>query len=247
MATLICDLDGVVYLSESEIPGSGKALTRLAATGWEIVFCTNNSTRTAEETAAKIRRVTAFPAEARRVVTSAQAAATLLEPGEAVFVLGGPGLSEAARTRGCLLAEDWTVVDAVLVGLDLGLTYERLSSAVLAVGRGARFIASNHDATYPTPDGLKPGAGAIVAAVAHATGVEPIVAGKPHAPMRRLLAEKATGEIWIVGDRDDTDLAMGRSEGWATAHVATGVSQDLEQPATISVPDLAALADHLLR
>ena len=247
MPTLICDLDGVVYLSESEVPGSGEALTRLAEAGWELVFCTNNSTRTAEDTAGKIRRVTGFPAGASSVVTSGQAVATLLEPSETVYVLGGPGLAEAVRTRGCVITDDWSAAEAVVVGLDPGLTYERLSSAVLAIGGGARFLASNHDATYPTPDGLKPGAGAIVAAVVRATGVEPIVAGKPHPAMRRLLASKAAGETWIVGDRDDTDLVMGRSEGWFTAHVATGVGKRLEITATVSVPDLAALADHLLR
>lgn len=245
-STLICDLDGVVYLGDEAIPGSGDALGRFASCGWKIVFCTNNATRTPRESADKIHRVTSFPATADSVVTSALAVATLLDPGSSVFVLGGGGLEEAVRERGSRVSGRWQEVDTVVVGLDPGLTYERLSSAVLAVGNGARFLASNHDPTYPTPEGLRPGAGALVAAVSHATGVQPVFAGKPHAPMRKLLASRTEGDTWIVGDRDDTDLAMGRAEGWFTAHVGTGVSPSPTEPVTVSVRDLAALADQLL-
>lgn len=245
-ATLICDLDGVVYLGDEEIPGSGDALARLTSAGWKILFCTNNATRTPKESAEKIQRVTSFPADAYAVVTSAQAVATLVDAGSSVFVLGGRGLEEAVLERGARVSGRWQDVDTVVVGLDPGLTYERLSNAVLAVGNGARFLASNHDPTYPTSEGLRPGAGAIVAAVSHATGVQPVVAGKPHVPMRKLLASRTEGDTWIVGDRDDTDLAMGRAEGWFTAHVSTGVSSSPTEPVTVSLPDLAALADHLL-
>jgi HAD superfamily hydrolase (TIGR01450 family) len=246
MPTLVCDLDGVVYLGETEIPGSGAALAALQAAGWRLLFCTNNATRTPEDSAAKIARVTGFPVGADSVVTSAQAAATLLDPGTTAFVLGGDGLMRAVAERGVRLSDDWDDVDAVVVGLDPALTYERLSIAVLGVGRGARFVASNHDPTYPTPEGARPGAGAIVAAVRHATGVEPEFAGKPHPAIRALLASKTEGEVWIVGDRDDTDLAMGRAEGWNTALVATGVASRPAQPPTVTVDDLAALARHLL-
>ncbi|NIQ56034.1 MAG: HAD hydrolase-like protein, partial [Gemmatimonadetes bacterium] len=97
--------------------------------------------------------------------------------------------------------------------------------AARAVRAGARFVATNHDATYPTPDGLLPGAGSIVAAVEVASEREAEVAGKPHPPMRRLVRERCGGEeIWVVGDRIDTDLAMAFEEGWGTALVLTGVS-----------------------
>jgi glycerol-1-phosphatase len=246
MPTLVCDLDGVVYLGDEAIPGSADALARLSAAGWSVVFCTNNSTRSPEESAAKIQRVVGYPARADQVVTSAQAVATLLDPGTVVYIVGGPGLARAVEERGCTLTSNWRDAEAVVVGLDPQLTYERLAGAVLAVGRGARFLASNHDATYPTPEGPRPGAGSLVAAVAHATGIEARVAGKPHTPMRRLLAAKATGEVWIVGDRDDTDLAMGRAEGWSTALVATGIAATPSIEPTVTVTDLAALADHLL-
>ncbi|MEX2422848.1 MAG: HAD-IIA family hydrolase [Acidimicrobiia bacterium] len=247
MKTLICDLDGVVYLGDEEIHGAGAALGRLTAAEWNIVFCTNNSTRTPTESADKIRRVTGFGASGEMVATSAQAVATLLDGESSVLVLGGRGIEEAAVERGSRIVGRWQDADTVVVGLDPGLTYERLSSAVLAVRNGARFLASNHDPTYPTPEGLRPGAGALVAAVHTATGVEPVVAGKPHPPMRKLLAARARGDVWIVGDRDDTDLAMGRAEGWKTAHVRTGVEGTPAEKPTVEVADLAALADHLLR
>lgn len=246
MNTLICDLDGVVYLGNEEIPGSGEALRRFSDAGWNLVFCTNNATRTPGESASKIARVTGFPASPSNVVTSAMAAATLIDPAATVLVLGGNGLLRAIGERGCQVTQSWRAADVVAVGLDPGLTYERLSSAVLAIGHGARFVASNHDRTYPTPEGLRPGAGSIVAAVSHATGVTPEVAGKPHPAMRSLLASRATGTVWIVGDRDDTDLEMGRLEGWSTALVATGVASKPADPPTVSIADLAGLADHLL-
>lgn len=246
MSTLICDLDGVVYLGDQEIPGSGAALRRFENAGWNIVFCTNNSTRTPTQTAEKIHRVTRFPATAGQVVTSAQAAAGLINVDDVAFVLGGVGLSEAVSKAAAAVTEDWRQATVVVAGLDPDLSYERLSTAVLAIGAGARFVASNHDPTYPTPEGLLPGAGAIVAAVSHATGVTPVVAGKPHAAMRALLAARADDDTWIVGDRDDTDLAMGRAAGWRTARVSTGVSDLAEIAPDLEVADLARLGDHLL-
>lgn len=245
MSTLICDLDGVVYLGDQEIPGSGAALGRLRDAGWNLVFCTNNATRTPEQAAEKIHRVTGFEATADQVVTSAQAAATLVRPDDVAYVLGGPGLVEAV-SRMARITEDWTDASVVVAGLDPALSYERLSSAVLAVGAGARFVASNHDATYPTPEGLRPGAGAIVAAISHATGIEPEVAGKPHAPMRELLATRAQDETWIVGDRADTDLAMGVAAGWRTVRVSTGIRDRSDIRPDFEFSDLAAVADHLL-
>lgn len=246
MSTLICDLDGVVYLGDQEIPGSGKALGRFDEAGWNLVFCTNNATRTSAQAAEKIRRVSGYPATSQQVVTSAQAAATLLVTDDVAYVLGGTGLSQAVAESAAELTEDWRKATVVVVGLDPGLSYDRLSGAVLAIGAGARYVASNHDPTYPTPEGLRPGAGAIAAAVSHATGVQPVVAGKPHAAMLTLLASRADGDTWIVGDRDDTDLAMGRAAGWKTSRVSTGIQDPSDYEPDVAVADLAALADHLL-
>ena len=123
------------------------------------------------------------------------------------------------------MVDDWRDAGVVIVGLDPGLSYEGLTSAVMAVSNGARFIATNVDVTYPTPEGLWPGAGALVAAVQAATGVEPEVAGKPHAAMRKLLRDRlSAGESLVVGDRPETDLALGVAEGWITVLVLSGVT-----------------------
>ena len=116
------------------------------------------------------------------VVTSAMAAADLISPGERVLLVGGPGAAEALRQRGAVLVRTGQV-DAVVVGINRSFDYEMLSRASSAIRAGARFVATNDDTTYPTPSGLTPGAGSIVAAIQAASGVEPIVAGKPYSPM----------------------------------------------------------------
>lgn len=234
-ANVIFDLDGVLYRGDEAVPGAGEALTKLANEGCQPVFVTNNSTRTPEETASKIGDLTGFAAQSGQVVSSAQAAAAMLHDGDSpAFLLGAGGVRSALAERGYELVDQWREARAVIVGLDLDLSYERLTSAVMAVRAGARFIATNVDATYPTPEGLWPGAGALVAAVQAATGITPEVAGKPHAAMRRLLKERlAPGQSLVVGDRPETDLALGVAEGWTTVLVLTGVTAS----ATSVVPE----------
>ena len=223
---LIFDLDGVLYRGEEAVPGAGGALARVAVAGLEIVFVTNNSTRTVHETAKKIATLTGFEAQAEQVVSSAQAAAAMVTVEEGpVLLFGAAGARSALAERGLTMVDDWRDAGVVIVGLDPGLSYEGLTAAVMAVSKGARFIATNVDVTYPTPEGLWPGAGALVAAVQAATGVEPEVAGKPHAAMRKLLRDRlAVGESLVVGDRPETDLALGVAEGWTTVLVLSGVT-----------------------
>lgn len=223
---IVCDLDGVVYLGDEAVDGAGAALEALAGAGHRLLFCTNNSSRTRAATAEKIRLLTGFAADPEAVLSSARAAARMVR-GRArrAFVVGGPGIHEALADEGIDATSDWRRADAVLVGLDVDVDYDRLSGAARAVRDGALLVATNHDATYPTPDGLLPGAGAIVAAVEVAAGRDALVAGKPHDPMRRLVrAACDDDDIWVVGDRIDTDLAMAFEEGWGSVLVLTGVS-----------------------
>ena len=132
-------------------------------------------------------------------------------------------------------------VDAVVVGVHRDFDYERLRVASNLVRAGARLIGTNDDATYPTPDGQIPGGGAILAAVAYASGAEPVVAGKPYQPMADLVIELVGGGPHVmVGDRPSTDGLFAERLGATFAHVRTGVSHEGEYA------DLAAAVDALL-
>ena len=138
--------------------------------------------------------------------------------------------------------------DAVVVGWHREFDFQGLARAADAVRAGARLIGTNEDATFPTPDGLLPGAGALLAAVAYASGATAEVAGKPHAPMRRLVAERVGSVAVVVGDRPSTDGALARALGAQFALVLSGVTdeRDLDglTPTPDSVaPDLASLVN----
>ncbi len=249
-STLVCDLDGVVYRGGRGIAGAGEALTELEEAGWRILFCTNNSMRRVAEVAAKIRKLTGYRARTSQIVGSAAAAATLLEDERPpTFVLGGDGIREALAEAHIPETADAAAAAAVVVGLAPDCDYEMLTAVVTAVRRGARFVATNADPTYPAEEGMKPGAGAILAAVETAAERRAEVAGKPHAPMRRLLrARGAAGDVWVVGDREDTDLDLARAEGWRSVLVLTGATVDsgaLSGPVDLVVRSVADLPDHL--
>lgn len=248
---VICDLDGVVYRGKDPVPGSATALAALEAAGWRIIFCTNNSARTPEEVAGRIREITGYEGRADQVITSAAAAAGLLaESRPPTFVLGGEGVRSALEKEGIPVTGVGSEAGAVVVGLATGLTYDWLREASSAVMRGARLIATNDDPTFPAEDGLWPGAGSIVAAVERATGVLAEVAGKPFPPMRRLIHQNlGPGPVWVVGDRPDTDLALASAEpGWRSVLVLTGVSagQNLDPAPDLMADDLAEVARILI-
>jgi 4-nitrophenyl phosphatase len=238
----VLDLDGVVWLAERPIPGSAEAIATLQATGAEIVFVTNNSNPRAAEYEEKLER---HGIDGRgRVIGSAIAAATLVQPGERVLVCGGPGVVEAIEQRGATVVDD--APDAVIVGFHREFDYERMRIASSAVRAGARLIATNDDATYPTPDGLIPGAGAILAGIERASGVRATVAGKPHAPMAELVHARLGDDGIVVGDRLDTDGLFAYAMGYRFALVLTGVVSSaeaavLDPPPDEIAPDLAAL------
>jgi 4-nitrophenyl phosphatase len=240
--TWVLDLDGVLWLADQPIDGASEAVAGLRAAGERVLFATNNSWSTVGDQVAKLGRH-GIPAEGD-VVTAAMAAANLVEPGQRVLVCGGPGIVEAVTGRGAEPVLDGDA-DAVVVGFHRDFDYERLRIAVRAIQRGARLIATNDDATYPTPDGPIPGGGAIVAAVAYAAGVAPLIAGKPHRPMAELV--RALGETTgtMVGDRPETDGAFAAELGYRFALVLTGVTGPDDLPVTpapdVVSPSLAAL------
>ena len=248
---VLCDLDGVVWLAHRAIPGAPEAVARLRATGRRVLFVTNNSVAVVAEHERALAEI-GVPAEGD-VVSSAQAAASLVSPGERVAICGGPGVVEAVDAVVGSTATFDEPVDAVVVGLNRSFDYDVLTGASRAVRDGARFIATNLDATFPTPDGLTPGAGSVVAAVATAAGRAPVVAGKPELPMADLVRRRcgprfSAGRALVVGDRWSTDGAFADRIGCAFALVRSGVTAPGEPAggiADIDELDLASVADLL--
>jgi 4-nitrophenyl phosphatase len=240
--TWVLDLDGVVWLADQPIAGAADAVARLRAAGERVIFATNNSWPPVAAQEAKLARM-GIPA-AGDVVTSAMAAATLVDAGQRVLVCAGPGVVEAVAARGAEPVHHGDA-DTVVVGFHRDFDYERLRVAAAAVRRGARLVATNDDATYPTPDGPIPGGGALVAAVAYAAGVSPIVAGKPHAPMADLIRVLGGDEGTVVGDRPETDGAFAAALGYRFALVLSGVTREPDLPVeprpAVVAPSLADL------
>jgi HAD superfamily hydrolase (TIGR01450 family) len=191
------------------------------------------------------------------VITSSQAAAHAMaqkfSPGTKVFVIGEDGLRLALEERGfeVLSPEEAPQAQAVVMGLDRGISFQKMVEATLLVRNGAPFYGTNTDKTFPTPRGQIPGAGAWISVITTATNVEPIVAGKPYPFLMQLSMEKLgtrPQETLVVGDRLETDIAGGQGVGCPTALVLSGVSTR-EQAANwkprieIIAEDLAALIE----
>jgi 4-nitrophenyl phosphatase len=176
--TWVLDLDGVVWLSGRPIPGVDEAVARLRGAGVRVVFATNNSSPTRAELRRRLDHC-GIGATDEDLLRSADVAAGLLEPGTTALVLGDDGIIEALGNRGVTVVPD-SPADAVVVGWTRRFTFDAVDRAARAVRGGARLIGTNEDATFPTPDGLVPGAGALLAAVATAAETTPEVAGKPH-------------------------------------------------------------------
>ena len=237
---IILDIDGVVLLGGEAVPGAGLALKELESAGYRLVVATNNATRTPQQVADRIEALTGFSFDPALVITSTIALAGMLGPDDLpVFPTAEEGMALTLAGRGVRLTDDAQQAATVAVGLNRAFDYELLAAASTAVMGGARFIASNTDATFPTPHGPAPGAGAIVAAIERVTGTSAEVAGKPYAPMQAAVAEcLREGPTWMVGDRPETDLAFGKAAGWTTVLALTGIVSDpAAVPAELS-PDL---------
>ena len=227
----ILDLDGVVWLGDDVIHGVPEAIERLRAAGHTILFLTNNASRRVSYLVGKFNG-RGIPVDGKEIVTSAQAAATMLEPGTVALVCAGDGVREALDARGVKMVDDGEA-DAVVVGFHKEFDYGRLNAAYQALRGGARLIGTNDDTTYPTPDGPIPGGGALLAAVAAAAGMEPEVAGKPYQPMADAVRERIGGAAddgIVVGDRPDTDGLIAERLGLPFALVFTGVTNEDDLP-----------------
>lgn len=226
---ILLDLDGVVYRGVGAIPHAAASLAHVRQLGRRVAFVTNNASRTPAAVAAHLVDL-GIPARAADVVTSAQAAAhvvaDLVTPGAAVLVIGGDGVEAALVERG--LRPVRSLADApaaVIQGYAPEVDWRQLAEGAYAIQRGLPWIATNADMTIPTERGIAPGNGALLAAVRAATGVEPIVVGKPELPLHREAVQR-TGARWplVVGDRLDTDIAGASRAGTDSAIVLTGVT-----------------------
>src|SRR3954452_20776394 len=247
----LMDMDGVLVHEEHMIPGADRFLASLKDRGAPFLVLTNNSIYTRRDLAARLR-ASGLEVPEESIWTSALATASLLEsqrPGGSAFVIGEAGLTTALHEAGYTLTE--RDPDYVVLGETRTYSFERITLAIRLIVAGARFIATNPDATGPSPDGPLPATGSVAALISRATGVEPYYVGKPNPLMMRsaLNAIDAHSESTaMIGDRMDTDIVSGLEAGLEAILVLTGVStrESAERfpfrPSRIveSVADLAA-------
>jgi HAD superfamily hydrolase (TIGR01450 family) len=262
---LLVDLDGVVYRGAEPVPGVAAVLADRAARGDDVVYVTNNSMHYRADYVARLSSM-GCPVSAERVVSSSRATALHIVNHEAgirrVLAVGAGGLERELGDVGLDVVtaghaatrmhqegiDGWTAAgapDAVVTGLDPNVTYLRLAAAADCVRAGARFIATNRDPVYPTERGLRPGAGAIAAALEATTGVTPLTIGKPEAHLLELAAEavgRTADKAVMIGDGIGTDLAAARAVGAQCVLMLTGVTTraDVEALRADARPDAIA-------
>jgi glycerol-1-phosphatase len=233
---LLFDLDGVVYIGGNAIPGAPEALQRVQRAGAHVAYVTNNASRTPASVAALLVGMGA-PATEADVVNSAQAAARLLAdklpPKSKVLVIGGTALRLAVRERGLIPVSNAAVQPAAVVqGFVPTIDYGLIAEGGLAVRAGALFVATNSDSTIPSARGIAPGNGSLLKVIEHATGVAPVVAGKPEPPLHReSLIRTGAQHPLIIGDRLDTDIEAAYNTGTDSLLVFTGV----DSPRTVTL------------
>jgi phosphoglycolate/pyridoxal phosphate phosphatase family enzyme len=236
----IFDLDGVIWRGDTPVEGAVETVQRLREAGKRCLFCTNNARKLPADFAAKLTGM-GIEATEEDVMTSAAATAMYLASqytGDfSAFVVGEEGLVTALRRVGARVVtamENENIetdspdfpVDCVVVGIDTRFDYKRMRLAQKQVMNGARFIATNRDATFPVDGGVVPGAGSIVAAIETASGVTPVTVGKPQPLMMTLLMQKFglnAETTAMIGDRPDTDIVAARRARITAIFVATGV------------------------
>lgn len=242
---VICDLDGVVYRGPDPIRYAVPALTEVTRLR-PLCFATNNASRTPGEVSASLRGL-GMAVDDASVVTSAQAGASLLArelpSGSAVLAVGGPGVAAALVEVGLTLTREPSDARAVLQGWGRDVRVDDLARAAIAVSGGARWVATNTDRTLPTNQGLVPGNGTLVSAVAEASGQVPEVVGKPHAPLYRAAADRLgvpPDRLLAVGDRLDTDIVGATAIGADSLWVLGGVDGFVSLVGSSARPSYAA-------
>jgi 4-nitrophenyl phosphatase len=229
---LILDMDGVLWRDDSPIGDLPVVFGRINAMGLKFTLATNNSSKSVRQYQQRLEGF-GVQVDPWQIVTSSHAVAEMLitkfpERGD-IFVIGEDGIIQSLTEKGFSIvpAGESKSAIAVVVGIDRKINFQKLKEATLLIGKGVPFYGTNSDLTFPTPEGLIPGAGSFLALITAATGTVPIVAGKP-APYLLELALKRLGtpreKTLVVGDRLETDIAGGQAVGCPTALVLSGVS-----------------------
>ena len=245
----ILDLDGVIYRGDRLLPGAREFISWADDTGRKLIFLSNNSFATPDEVTAKLARLGA-PHPEGRVLTSGAAAARQIaarHPGGSVFVLGVASVERMVEAEGLRAVwrdgMDGPPPDALLVGLDFNLSYDRLRRGLRAILAGADFIAVNRDPALPVEDGLNPGTGSIVAALEYASGRTAEIVGKPAPGMmfealREMGAEAS--QTLVVGDGLELDIVAGHAAGIDATLVLSGMNTRTQAEAATgqAKPDL---------
>jgi 4-nitrophenyl phosphatase len=251
---LILDADGVVWKGDTPIGDLKGIFKSLDQMGIGYCFATNNSSKTIEKYLERFKDFH-IPITKEQIYTSGKTTAEILRQrypkGGKVFVVGMAGLKETLKEAGFDHSEENPL--AVVVGLDTEVTYSILSTATILIRQGIPFIATNADKTFPSPEGLVPGAGSIVAALIASSDKKPEVIGKPHPPIFEAALRylnKRPEKVLVVGDRLETDIAGGQATGCKTAAVLSGVSsretcEAWEPPPDVIADNLSQIIDML--
>lgn len=254
---LIIDMDGVLWRGNTPMPHLVEFFNTLRRRKIAFVLATNNASKS---TAEYVQRLADFGVKVKpdEIMTSPAATALYLAasaPNARVFCLGEPGLAAELRGKNVHVLEGYDEsATHVVVGIDRYLTYQKLCDAALLIRKGAAFIGTNPDVTFPSERGIVPGNGATLAALQAATGVKPIIIGKPEVEMMTLSMArmKATpANTAVLGDRLDTDILAGINAKLHTILVMSGVTDEAELAASPIQPDyvfadIGELTDRLL-
>lgn len=241
---LILDMDGVLWRGSQPIGDLPAIFREISRLGLQVCLATNNATKTAE---GHLQKISEYGVElsASQIVTSSQAAADYLQQrypqGGRVFVVGEGPLVQTLEQAGFPQAQDGVV--AVVAGLDRSLSYEKLSRATVLIRAGAEFVGTNPDRTFPTPTGLVPGAGSILAAIQAASDIQPVIAGKPSPRMYEIALRRMgvpAASTLVIGDRLETDIAGAQAIGCLSGLVLSGVSSLAESSRWQPAPDWIA-------
>jgi 4-nitrophenyl phosphatase len=222
----IIDLDGTLYRGNEAIPYAEAFIRKLLKEGLPFLLVTNNSSRTPSQVAAHLGEL-GIAVSSEAVYTSSQAAAQYLQEhqaGNTVAVIGENGLRQALEQAGFIITDDHP--DTLVQGIDRQFNYDKLAAAVQMLGAGTRYVMTNPDHLLPSHAGLMPGAGSLGAAIQAASGVEPVIIGKP-SPIIMNYAIRRLGltapDVWVIGDNMATDIRGGALAGCRTALVLTGL------------------------